>query len=50
MKDQGKKISEMMKNFSDMERLSEQGVNVESLRQSIKDKSSAIAGNKIVEK
>lgn len=38
MKDQGKKISTMMKNLSDVERLSEEGINVESLKKSIKQK------------
>ena len=42
MKDQGKKISMMMKNLTDVEQLAKDGVNVESLKKSIKQKQNDI--------
>ncbi|MEM7485044.1 MAG: hypothetical protein AAF348_07530 [Bacteroidota bacterium] len=38
MSDQGKKLGQMMKSLSDAERLAKEGINVESLKKSIKQK------------
>lgn len=38
MKDQGEKVSQMMQDLSKLDRLAGQGINVESLKKSIKQK------------